>query len=107
MTKRSLLYVISFFLLLTAVPARAEIKWLTLDDGRSRAASEQKPMIVDFFYGKGCSRCENLEKKVYENPDIAKRISNDFIPVRVDLTKKLTDEETDLGNQYNFKKDCL
>ncbi len=107
MVKRCLLYAFSFCLLLTAVPAMAEIKWMTLDEGRSRAATEHKPMIVDFFYGKGCSRCENLEKKVYQNSDIAKRISDDFIPVRVDLTKKLSEEETALGNQYNFKNDCL
>ncbi len=107
MGKISLLYVVSFCLLLCAAPAMAEINWLKLDEGKSLSASEGKPIIIDFFFGKGCPRCENLDKKVYHNPDIAKKITDDFIPVRVDLTKKLTEQETALGNQYNFRNDCL
>ena len=85
----------------------AEIKWLPLKEGMEKARIEKKPMIVDFFFGKGCPRCEALQKGVYDNPTIAKKIMDDFIPIRVDLTKKLTSEEEKLGNQYDFKNDCL
>ncbi len=83
------------------------IKWVTLAQGTDRARAEKKPMIVDFFFGKGCPRCEALEKGVYGNPTIAKKIMDDFIPIRVDLTKKLTSEEEQLGNKFEFKKDCM
>ncbi len=31
----------------------------------------------------------------------------DFIPIRIDLTKKLSKEEQKLGDKYEFKNDCL
>jgi thioredoxin-related protein len=85
----------------------AEMKWLSLKEGMEKAKAERKPMIVDFYFGKGCPRCEQLQKGVYDNPAIAKKIMDDFIPIRVDLTKKLTPEEEKLGNQYDYKNDCL
>ncbi len=107
MDKRVVMFAASICLLLVAMPAIAAIHWYTLDEGLKMAASEHKPVIIDFFYGKGCPRCEFLQKQVYDNPAIAKKISDDFVPVRIDLTKKLSAEETALGNQYDFKNDCL
>jgi thioredoxin-related protein len=87
--------------------ASDEIKWFSLNAGMEKAKAEKKPMIVDFYFGKGCPRCEALQKGVYDNPTIAKKIMDDFIPIRVDLTKPLTDEEKKLGNKYDYKNDCL
>ncbi|HAK89617.1 MAG: hypothetical protein A2077_06135 [Nitrospirae bacterium GWC2_46_6] len=99
---------ITVFLFICAdVFAASEIKWLTLKEGTEKAQIEKKPMIVDFFYGKGCPRCELLQKIAYDNPSIAEKLIKDFIPVRVDLTKALSKEEEMLGNQYDFKNECL
>ncbi len=87
--------------------AAGELKWFSLQEGMEKAKAEKKPKIVDFFYGKGCSRCEFLQKNVYDSPKIAQKIMDDFVPIRVDLTKKLTKDEEKLGNQYDFKNDCL
>ena len=87
--------------------ASDEIKWVSLKDGMEKAKALKKPMIVDFYFGKGCARCEALQKGVYDNPSIARKIMADFIPIKIDLTKKLSDEERKLGNQYDFKNDCL
>ncbi|MBI3592736.1 MAG: thioredoxin family protein [Nitrospirae bacterium] len=83
------------------------IKWHSLSEGMERAKTEKKPMIVDFFYGKGCQRCEFLQTQVYDDLSIAAKIMNDFIPIRIDLAGKLTKEEEKLGNQYDYKNDCL
>ncbi len=85
----------------------AGVTWLSLKDGMEKARTEKKPMIVDFFFGKGCPRCEALQEGVYNNPAIAKKIMDDFVPIRVDLTKKLSPEEEKLGAQYDYKNDCL
>lgn len=85
----------------------ADMKWLSLKEGMEKARIEQKPMIVDFFFGKGCPRCEALEKGVYGNASIAAKIMSDFIPIRVDLTRELSAEEEQLGNRFDFKNDCL
>lgn len=85
----------------------AGVTWMPLKEGTDKARLEKKPMIVDFFYGKGCPRCEILQKNVYDDPAIAGKIMADFVPIRVDLTKSLTKEEVDLGNKFDYKNDCL
>jgi thioredoxin-related protein len=89
-----------------AVPA-GEVKWLSLSDGMAKAKAEKKAMIVDFFFSKDCPRCAKLEQNIYTNPKIAAKINSDFVPVFIDLTKPLSKEEEDLGNRFDYKKDCL
>jgi thioredoxin-related protein len=102
-----LLAVIAVMVMSSQAFGASGVKWVSLEEGMAKAKTEKKPMIVDFFFGKGCPRCEKLEEGVYSNPSIAKKIMDDFIPIRVDLTKKLTAEEEKLGNQYDYKQDCL
>ena len=83
------------------------VQWLSLNEGFAKAKLEKKPCIVDFFYGKGCPRCERLQKNVYDDPKISKKIMDDFVPIRVDLTKPLTEEEDALGKKFDYKMDCL
>ena len=108
MRKYGALALVAVFIFSTAVfAADASIHWLSLDPGMKEAKAENKPLIVDFYYGKGCPRCEAMQQQVYSNPAIAAKVMKDFVPVRIDLKKKLTKEEEDLGNKYNFKNDCL
>lgn len=107
MVRRNAVLTACFYLLLAVRPAMAGIHWVTLAEGLKIAADEHKPVIVDFYFGRGCPRCESLQKNVYDNPAIGEKISEDFVPVRIDLSKKLTVEETALGKQYDFKNDCL
>jgi thioredoxin-related protein len=89
------------------VSASEGVKWFNLKEGMEKAKAEKKPMIVDFYYGKGCPSCEFLQREIYDNPPIAKRIMDEFVPIKVDLTKPLSAEEEKLGDKYEFKKDCL
>lgn len=83
------------------------IKWHSLKEGKERARVERLPMIVDFAVAEGCPRCEAMQKNVYSRKEIADRINRDFIPVLIDLSKELTAEERKLGEEYDFKNDCL
>lgn len=97
----------AFVMSSSAFAVGGDVKWYSLKDGMAKAKTEKKPMIVDFFFGKGCGRCEKLEKGVYANPQIAKKINDDFVPILINLAKPLTKEEEDLGNRYDYKEDCL
>ncbi len=95
-------------LALSSVAQAADgVPWLGLKAGYAKAKQEKKPLLVDYYFGKGCPRCEKLDEEEYAKPEIIKKITDDFIPVRVDLTKKLTEEEEQLGEKYDYKKDCL
>lgn len=101
------LIILCFLVASSLAAGDLSVKWLSLEEGMAKARAEKKPMIVDFFFGKGCPRCEVLQKEVYDNPAIARKIMDDFIPIRIDLTRKLNAEEERLGNQYDYKNDCL
>jgi thioredoxin-related protein len=99
-------FVIGLFLSSSAFAADL-VNWHTLKDGMEKAQAEKKPVVLDFFYGKGCPRCEFLEKEIYNDQVIANKINDDFVPIRIDLNRKLSPEEQSLGEKYNFKNDCL
>ncbi|MBI5100737.1 MAG: thioredoxin family protein [Nitrospirae bacterium] len=106
--KRSIVILTLVFITISSLALASEgIRWVTLKDGMERSKAEKKAMIIDFFFGPECPRCAKLQKEVYDEPAIAKKIMDDFVPVRVDLTKKLTKEEERLGEKYEYKNDCL
>lgn len=107
MKKPAMIMMVALFFFSSVALAGNSVKWYTLMEGQAKSKAEGKPVILDFFYGKGCPRCEFLEKEIYNNPAIAKKINADFIPIRVDLSKKLSSEEQTLGEKYSFKNDCL
>lgn len=83
------------------------LPWLPLQEGMAKARAENKTMIVDFYYGKGCPRCEFLQSQAYDDPGIAEKIREAFIPIRIDLTTQLSPEEEALGKKFDFKNECL
>ena len=107
MKKLLLLAVMFIFVVCSYSYAADGVKWFSMQEGFAKAKIEKKPLIVDFFYGKGCPRCEKLQKYVYSDPIISKKIMDDFVPIRIDLTKPLTEEEDALGKKFDYKMDCL
>jgi thiol:disulfide interchange protein DsbD len=54
------------------------------------AKAQGKPLFVDFT-GHGCVNCRKMEENVWSNPDVLKRLKNDFVVVSlyVDERKEL------------------
>lgn len=108
---KALSLIMVFFLSSLSIAADKDytelIKWHSLKDGKERARLENKPMIIDFAVAEGCPRCEAMQKNVYSRKEIADKINKEFIPVRIDLAKELSAEERKLGEEYDFKNDCL
>lgn len=93
---------------------RAEAPWSsgvhwrpTLEEGRTEAESSRKPLLVDFYVPTGCPRCSLMERFIYGDPEIAETINRDFVPVKVNLARPLTEGEKELGKRYHFNFDCL
>ena len=56
---------------------------LSFDEGLEKAAKEKKNMIVD-FYTDWCHWCKVMDEKTFHNPDVAKKLRERFITVRLD-----------------------
>lgn len=55
---------------------------LTFNEGLEKAAKENKNMIVD-FYTDWCHWCKVMDEKTFNNKDVAKKLSERFITVRI------------------------
>ncbi len=99
--------VLLMFLLNPAHGGDEKIRWYKLYEGRKKARAERKPMVVDFSMPYNCHRCMAMEKNIYSNTLIIDKLNRDFVPVKIDLSEELDFQERGLGEEYDYKHDCL
>lgn len=83
------------------------IAWRTLSAGKAEALARNMPVLVDFYVGPMCSRCNRLDQYVYGDAEAVTRITRNFVPVRVDLSKVLTPEEEELSKVLGTGGECM
>jgi thioredoxin-related protein len=57
-----------------------------IHDGKKRAKEEGKTMVV-YFYSQFCSYCEEMDRTVLGDKEIAATLKKDFIYLRIDAEK--------------------
>ncbi len=72
------------------------------DELLSEAKRLKKPVIID-FYADWCSPCRELEEITFHDAEIAKQAEQDFIMVKVDLTRKGNPVHEHLLKEYEVK----
>jgi len=74
--------------------------YFTLDEGMAAAKALNKPIMLDFT-GHSCANCRKMEKEVWKDPEVLKRMRNNFV-----LVSLYVDESTDLPLKEQYiKKD--
>ncbi len=69
----------------STAPAKHLISWETeLEQGLARAQREGKPVVID-TWATWCANCRVLEKETFGNPEVAAKISERFVPIKVQL----------------------
>jgi thiol:disulfide interchange protein len=58
------------------------VKWVSIDEGLRLARATGKPILIDFT-AEWCQPCHVLDAEVFQNAEIAKKINQRFVAVRV------------------------
>ncbi len=58
------------------------------------AREQNKPLFIDFT-GHGCVNCREMEARVWSEPEVLKRLKNDFVMVALYVDEKTTLPESD------------
>jgi len=77
--------------------------YFDLEEGMAAAKALNKPVMLDFT-GHSCTNCRKMEESVWKNPEVLKRMKEDFV-----LISLYTDESEELpeNEQYRSKRNEL
>lgn len=64
-----------------------QAKYNDYDIGMAAAASEGKPVLIDFT-GFGCVNCRKMEAKVWTDPSVSSRLENDYVLISLFVDDK-------------------
>ncbi len=74
--------------------------YFDLKEGMAAAKALNKPVMLDFT-GHSCANCRKMEEQVWKNPEVLKRIKENFVLISlyVDESTELSDEEQVLNTK--------
>jgi len=79
--------VIAAILVVCRSGVAAEIRWSTdIEDTLSQASASNQLVLIEFT-ADWCVFCKKMEKTTFKDPQVAQRISRDFLAVRIDADK--------------------
>ncbi|TVS19480.1 MAG: DUF255 domain-containing protein [Planctomycetaceae bacterium] len=67
--------------------AVASVPWLNDVRQAQQIAQEKQQLILLHFYADWCGPCKHLTREVYPRPDISSAISQNYIPVKIDVQR--------------------
>jgi uncharacterized protein YyaL (SSP411 family) len=89
----------SFLALFSAVSvfAQESIPWITDLSQARRIAEQQQRLVLLHFWGDGCQPCQQLESNVFNQPELIRVISSNFVPVKVHVQ-----QQPSIANYYKI-----
>jgi thioredoxin-related protein len=84
-------------LLVAAGASAAEVEWRELDAALTEAEAVGKPVMIHFT-AEWCGWCKKMKSEVYQRPELAAALHEDFVTAMVD-----TDRRPDLKVRYGVQ----
>ncbi len=67
----------------------SQIKWYDFNSGFMAVKKSRKPAVID-FYADWCVWCKVMDKETFANPAVEKKLSRDYIVIRINTEKNET-----------------
>ena len=77
------------------------IDWHMYDEGLQLSKSNNKPVMIDFYFD-GCSWCDELDKNTYSDSRVIEKAKS-FISIKVDTHETDAYNGPALASQYNIQ----
>lgn len=84
-------------LLVFSALSLSAMEWLSYDEGLKLQEKNHKIIMIDVIRT-DCHYCSDMDKKVFENKDMQKWLSERFIPVKINLDR----DKMPLGIKTSF-----
>ena len=75
------------------------VKWMTFAEAVEKSKTEQRKLIID-VYTDWCGWCKVMDKKTFNDPEVAKLLNEKFYPVKLDAEQTADIEFR--GTTYKF-----
>lgn len=79
-------------------PQKVHAKYTDYEEGMRAAAQTGKPVLIDFT-GFGCVNCRKMEGSVWTDPEVAKKLNEDYV-----LISLYVDDKTPLKESMEVKR---
>ncbi|WP_207430561.1 thioredoxin family protein [Sabulibacter ruber] len=64
-----------------------KLTWLTLDQAIEKSKKQPRKILID-VYTDWCGWCKKMDKQVYQNPEVIKKLNSDFYVVKLNAEQR-------------------